>query len=266
MRWFFDIFLPHVRVSPGKKVLIGDNLASHFSVEVVQAARDNDVYFTALPPNSTHLTQPLDVALFRPMKTTWKCILDTWRNETRRQGTIPKEVFPSLLAKLWRKMEPSAVTNLQGGFRKSGLSPFNPEEVLKTLPGYTIPDEERNDIGRALDDSLVKLLQENRGQGGQPKQKRGRKVQPGVAITVEHCTASRSTSATSPSEPGTSRGANADQPAVDENRCTECRVDYSNYGGPEWLQCIYCPAGFVVIVMGDPMPHTTAALHVARGI
>jgi len=33
-RWFNNIFLPHAAAKPGLKVLIGDNLASHFTIEV----------------------------------------------------------------------------------------------------------------------------------------------------------------------------------------------------------------------------------------
>ena len=93
--WFLNVFFPHVAKVHGRKVLVGDNLASHFSPDVVKKAVENDIYFTALPPNSTHLTQPLDVAIFRSMKVVWRNVLDNWRKESR--GLIPKEVFPSLL-------------------------------------------------------------------------------------------------------------------------------------------------------------------------
>lgn len=52
-------------------------------------------------------------------------------------------------------MAPAVAKNLQSGFRKCGLSPFNPEEVMKDLPTYAITEGERADIGRAFDESLV---------------------------------------------------------------------------------------------------------------
>ena len=69
-RWFFEILLPHAQKKNGAK------LESHFSPEVINACQENNVYFTTLPPNSTHLTQPLDLAVFRPMKMKWAKILD----------------------------------------------------------------------------------------------------------------------------------------------------------------------------------------------
>ena len=45
-------------------MLLGDNLASHFNLEVIKIAEQNDVYFAMLPPNATHLLQPLEICFF----------------------------------------------------------------------------------------------------------------------------------------------------------------------------------------------------------
>ncbi|XP_071959534.1 jerky protein homolog-like [Antedon mediterranea] len=230
-RWFFEVFIVHIADMEGPKLLIGDNLASHFSPEVVTAAKENNVYFTALPPNSTHLTQPLDVAVFRPMKVVWRNILDNWRKTSRRQGTIPKEVFPTLLNRLWNKVKENVASNLKGGFREAGLYPFNPQEVLKNLPGAE--ERDHDEIGRDLDASLVELLMENRGQDKAPKRKRGKKIRPGVQIQKENCP---STSRVG-NEPGTEQTITE---VYDENKCATCHIDYDTYSGTEWLQCVYC--------------------------
>ncbi|KAJ8027217.1 Jerky protein-like-like [Holothuria leucospilota] len=180
--WFLELFLPHVSDQEGVKVLVGDNLGSHFSPDVVSAAISNNIYFTALPPNSTHLTQPLDVVFFRPMKVMWRSVLNTWRIKTRRQGSIPKEVFPSLLRDLWQQMEINSPSNFCSGFRETGLCPLDPQQVLKNLPGSTTKlqegtkERDADVIGRDFDDSLIQLLKENHGQKDQPKQKCGRKL------------------------------------------------------------------------------------------
>ena len=66
--WFFSIALPTMKKLDGKKVLIGDNLSSHMNPDVVKACEENNIVFICLPPNSTHLMQPLDIAFFRAMK------------------------------------------------------------------------------------------------------------------------------------------------------------------------------------------------------
>jgi hypothetical protein len=76
--WFQSTFVPHVKKLPGKKVVIGDNLSSHFTDTVLRLAAENDILFVCLPPNATHLLQPLDVAFYRPLKGNWRkvcCLL-----------------------------------------------------------------------------------------------------------------------------------------------------------------------------------------------
>lgn len=70
--WFFSIVLPYLKKNDNqKKVMIGDNLA-----KVLKFCVDNNISFVLLPPNSTHLSQPLDVAYFRPLKIKWREVLN----------------------------------------------------------------------------------------------------------------------------------------------------------------------------------------------
>ena len=79
--WFTRVFLPHARRLNGRKVLIGDNLSSHFTDEVIRQCKENDIAFVCLPPNATHLCQPLDVSFFRPMKMAWRKVLTSWKGK-----------------------------------------------------------------------------------------------------------------------------------------------------------------------------------------
>jgi len=53
------MFLDHAKRVPGKKVLLGDNLSTHFSPDVLKAAEENDVVMACLVPNATHVMQPV---------------------------------------------------------------------------------------------------------------------------------------------------------------------------------------------------------------
>ena len=116
--WFFSLLLPTLKKSSGRKVLIGDNLSSHIIISVLEACKQHNIAFVSLPPNSTHLTQPLDVAFFRPMKIAWRQILSDWKEKARnrRMPSLPKDEFPSLLNSLLLKIKENASDNLKAGF------------------------------------------------------------------------------------------------------------------------------------------------------
>lgn len=102
--WFNSTFLPHAIRLPGKKVLIGDNLSSHFTEEVLENCRQNNIAFICLPKNSTHITQPLDVSFFRPLKMAWRTVLLKWKTLNTREAGMKKDVFPQLLRDTLLKM------------------------------------------------------------------------------------------------------------------------------------------------------------------
>jgi len=101
----------------GTKVLIGDNLASHLSINVINLCRTNGVKFVLLPPNSTHLCQPLDLAFFRPLKVAWRNVLDKWKKNI---GVLPKSEFPQMLKKALEAVQ-SPESNVKAGFKATGI-------------------------------------------------------------------------------------------------------------------------------------------------
>ncbi|KAJ8942615.1 hypothetical protein NQ314_010024 [Rhamnusium bicolor] len=66
--WYSNIVLPYLKKQPATRALIGDNLFSNISYNVMKSCRKNDINFILLPPNATHLCQPLDVAFFCAIK------------------------------------------------------------------------------------------------------------------------------------------------------------------------------------------------------
>lgn len=74
------------------KIVVGDNLASHFSHAVIKASQKDNIYITLLSPNLTHIMQPLDVSMFAPIKRNSRQILD-WPTTSRIRGNIPKVIY-----------------------------------------------------------------------------------------------------------------------------------------------------------------------------
>lgn len=201
--WVETIAIPHFRNVDGPKIMIGDNLSSHLSLDVIRVCKENNIKFVFLPSNSTHLTQPLDVAFFRPMKIAWRQILEEWKlGPGKHEASVPKDKFPPLLKKL---MDTLNEDNVKAGFKKCGLVPLNRKPVLQMLPDYksslaginsnndtasqnSIQDESvaSSTSVMAIDDSFKELLRSLRQYDSpQPKKRRTKvNVAPGKSLQV----------------------------------------------------------------------------------
>lgn len=224
-KWFRLIFVPNVKHLSGTKLLVGDNLAAHFSAEVVRIAKENDVYFTSFPPNSTHLLQPLDVSVFRSMKAHWRQILGNYRAESRSSGCISKEIFPVMLSQLWKKVKVDSKNALISGFAATGLWPRDVNRPLSKLPEVSTAIHDRENIRNDLDSSLLEMFKQRRGHQTE-KKKRGRKISPGREIVLEAA-----------DEPSCS---NAAAESDDESICASCLIPFVESSGPDWIQCQKC--------------------------
>jgi len=111
------------------RMLILDGHKSHESVEFQEYCRSNSIITLCLPPHSSHLTQPLDVGCFRPLKQVYSHEIELYIKA--HINHITKTEF--LIA--FRSAFNKAITqqNAQGGFRGSGLIPYNPETVISKL-------------------------------------------------------------------------------------------------------------------------------------
>ncbi|KAJ3658623.1 hypothetical protein Zmor_010352 [Zophobas morio] len=62
-------------------LLFLDGHSSHLTMALSDFCFSNEIELIALYPNATHILQPLDVALFRPLKSAWKKVVHQWRIE-----------------------------------------------------------------------------------------------------------------------------------------------------------------------------------------
>lgn len=155
--WFKSVIIPYFRRFEGNKLLIGDNLSSHLSPEVVGLCEANEIKFTFLPANSTHFTQPLDVSLFRPMKGQWRQVLEA--SKTKKSAgnqAFEKQHFPRLLRATLEGMEHTLAKDIIAGFIKCGLDPVNRKKVLARLPQEL--QQETEDEQVTVNDSLTEYL------------------------------------------------------------------------------------------------------------
>ena len=65
--WMKDLFLPHI--PPARPVmLLLDGHSSHYEPDTICLAATEGVVVLCLPPHTTHVSQPLDVSFFAPLK------------------------------------------------------------------------------------------------------------------------------------------------------------------------------------------------------
>lgn len=180
--WFEKILLPYANALTGKVVIIGDNLSCHYTYGVIDMCQKSNIVFVTLPPNCTHILQPLDVGFFAPAKKSWNIILEGWRKESRTSGSIPKEIFPLLLHRFWNMVQDHGYSkNLESGFAATGISPLNPDRVFAKL----LDTKQATLDTSVLNEAVVEMLKENLTRGEAVSRKRGARIEPGKGLTVQ---------------------------------------------------------------------------------
>lgn len=174
--WFKLVFLPWAKRLEGKKVLVGDNLSSHLSLEVISLCRENNIEFVCLPANSTDKMQPLDVGFFGPMKSAWRKQLRSYRKKDPAAKLLEKSSFPKMLKELLASLEPADL--LPPAFERCGLYPLDPSKVTVRIPDVASTKE----IARHVDEVLLKTLEVRRF-GDKKKVPRGKKIPAGMSYS-----------------------------------------------------------------------------------
>ncbi|KAI4455426.1 hypothetical protein MML48_9g00003656 [Holotrichia oblita] len=126
--YFQKSFLKVANPSPTNPVLlIYDGHATHINLQLIELAQSNNVTIILLPPHSSHLLQPLDLAVFKSIKSSWDEYLSNWMRNHRGQK-IPKKKLAQTIGELWLSLKPEIIQN---GFRKAGIAPFNRGVISK---------------------------------------------------------------------------------------------------------------------------------------
>lgn len=106
----------------GSIVLIADGFPGHSSYELQKYCNENDVIFIILLPNATHLMQPLDVVVFKPVKTEFKKQSSIYKR-TENKIELDETDFIRILSRTLK----NAVTAdlVKKSFSTTGLFPLN---------------------------------------------------------------------------------------------------------------------------------------------
>lgn len=122
-----NVFNPWIEKNniPKPVILFLDGHRSHMTLHLSDSCKANEIEVISLYPNSTHLLQPMDVAVFRPLKISCQNQVKSWKIDNPKQ-TMKREHFAPNFEAALRNI---ATDTIRNGFRKSGLFPFGPEYV-----------------------------------------------------------------------------------------------------------------------------------------
>ena len=128
-KWFKNIFLPYTaHLRPA--MLILDGHSSHLTIDIIDLARENNVILFCLPPHTTHLLQPLDVSVFRSLKSHFAKLVRSVKLltlGTERVINVNRRNFTALFREAFEKA--MIITGITNGFRRCGIYPFSPESI-----------------------------------------------------------------------------------------------------------------------------------------
>ena len=146
--WLRKCFEPLMREKANGRwrLLICDGHDSHISANWLTHCFENKIIPALLVPHSSHLTQPLDISIFGPLK-----------------KVLSQKLAPLLLTQVRRLQKPEWFSafieahrsvfnsrNIRNSFSGAGLVPFNPEKVLHHVPPPTPPPVSVSDFHSTL--------------------------------------------------------------------------------------------------------------------
>ena len=100
-----------------------DGHSSHFCPDMIRMAAKKKVILFTLPPNTTHLTQPLDKGCFGPLKVAWHQACHRFCSQNPGRVVSIYE----LLSEAWGQS--MTVKNITSGFKVTGVYPVDRNAV-----------------------------------------------------------------------------------------------------------------------------------------
>jgi hypothetical protein len=117
------------------RMLIVDGHASHVTTKAIKFCLNHKIVLLCLPPHTTHILQPLDVGIFAALAALYKKGV-----RERSRFLINYSIDKVDFLEIYKIARAGAITesNISKAWKAVGLDPFEPDVVLKQLPGQTL--------------------------------------------------------------------------------------------------------------------------------
>jgi hypothetical protein len=141
LEWLKRVFEPTTRTKANGeyRLLICDGHDSHISGSFIAHCLQNRIILLILPPHTSHLLQPLDVAIFGPLKKRLTAAL----SHLNQAQLIRIQKFEWMEAYIQARSDVCNRQNIESAWRGAGLFPFNPQKALRTVAREKTPELER---------------------------------------------------------------------------------------------------------------------------
>ncbi|KAH5177126.1 hypothetical protein HBI67_211460 [Parastagonospora nodorum] len=111
------------------RLLILDGHGSHLSMDFIEYCDQNRILLMVYPPHSTHTLQPLDVVMFKPLSSAYSAQVASFMERSQGLTSMSKrDFYPMFIAACEASFKKDTILK---AFEATGLSPLNPEAILK---------------------------------------------------------------------------------------------------------------------------------------
>ncbi len=110
-------------------LLLLDGHSTHYHPGIITKAAREQVIVVCLPPNTTHLLQPLDKGAFGPLKVYWNQACKEFMRANPGE-VITEYAFMKVFSKAWYRA--MTILNAMSAFSTTGSYPFCPTKVSAT--------------------------------------------------------------------------------------------------------------------------------------
>jgi hypothetical protein len=111
------------------QLLILDGHGSHLTMDFIEYCDRNRILLAVYPPHSTHTLQPLDVVMFKPLSSAYSAQVTSFMERSQGLTSMSKRDFYPMLIAAWEASFKKAT--ILKAFEATGISPLNPEVILK---------------------------------------------------------------------------------------------------------------------------------------
>ncbi|KAJ8897202.1 hypothetical protein PR048_002548 [Dryococelus australis] len=122
---WFQFFPDSTDGLPKPMLLLMDAHGAHITPQVIELAKENYVHVITFPSHTTHILQPLDVGVYRALKSAWQKEL----NDYMAEHPTDKQVFHSIFKVPFIK--DMSDKNIDNAFRTCGIVPSDRTVIPK---------------------------------------------------------------------------------------------------------------------------------------